>query len=94
MEVAISYLRQELLTLYKAETKCTGQTPEGHFFFLHLTVLGHWSSRRATAFVLLLALALTTIVSEYLPHNSAPALIPTAHVIFCPYNSGINTSYR
>ncbi|KAB1281284.1 hypothetical protein Cadr_000004859 [Camelus dromedarius] len=64
MEVAISHLRQELLTLYKAETKCTGQTPESHFFFLHLTVLGHWSSRRATAFVLLLALALTTIVSE------------------------------
>ncbi|XP_061044966.1 serine protease inhibitor Kazal-type 9-like [Eubalaena glacialis] len=35
---------------------------------------------RATAFVLLSALALTTIFTDYLPHNSAPALILTAHI--------------
>ena len=55
----------ELLTIYKVETIRAGQTPENHFFFLHLTALGHFSSMRATAFVLLSALALTTTFTDY-----------------------------
>ncbi|XP_023616984.1 serine protease inhibitor Kazal-type 9-like isoform X2 [Myotis lucifugus] len=35
-----------------------GQTPESHFFCLHLTALHLFSSMRMTAFFLLLALAL------------------------------------
>ena len=43
----------ELLTIHKAEPIRAGQTPESHFFFLHWTALGHFSSMRTAAFVLL-----------------------------------------
>lgn len=59
------------------------------FLCLHLTALGYFSTTRATAFVQLLALALTTIFREYFLHNTAPALMPIPHIIFCPHNSGI-----
>lgn len=83
----------ELLTIYKAEPIWAVQTPESHFFFLHWTALGHLSSMRTTAFVLLSALVLATILSEYLPHNPAPALILRVHVIFSPCNSEIYTTH-
>lgn len=51
----------ELLTIHKAEAIQAGQTPESHFF-LHWTALGHFSSMRTTAFVLLSALVLPTIL--------------------------------
>lgn len=83
----------ELLTIHKAEPIRAGQTPESHFFFLHWTALGHFSSMRTAAFVLLSALVLPTILSEYLPHNPAPALILGVHVIFYPYNSEIYATH-
>lgn len=83
----------ELLTIHKAEAIQAGQTPESHFFFLHWTSLGHFSSMRTTAFVLLSALVLPTILSEYLPHNRATALILRVHVIFYPYNSKIYATH-
>ncbi|XP_024851020.1 serine protease inhibitor Kazal-type 9 isoform X1 [Bos taurus] len=53
----------ELLTIYKAEPIRAVQTPESHFFFLHWTALDHLSSMRTTAFVLLSALMLATILN-------------------------------